>query len=97
MRAIAAGISLGMVLVGATARSQNNAQNPPVSTTQAVPTATSPDYSAIYCSNFVSSENIGDDLRLISGEQSNSKIAFLWCALSAIPSTSNGSSGRASF
>ena len=76
MRAIAAGISLGMVLVGATARSQNNAQNPPVSTTQAVPTATSPDYSAIYCSNFVSSENIGDDLRLISGEQSNSKIVF---------------------
>jgi len=76
MRAIAAGISLGMVLVGATARSQNNAQNPPVSTTQAIPTATSPDYSAIYCSNFVSSENIGDDLRLISGEQSNSKIVF---------------------
>ena len=76
MRAIAAGISLGMVLVGATARSQNNAQNPPVSTTQAVPTASSPDYSAIYCSNFVSSENIGDDLRLISGEQSNSKIVF---------------------
>ena len=76
MRAIAAGISLGMVLVGATARSQNNAQNPPVSTTQAVPTATSPDYSAIYCSNFVTSENIGDDLRLISGEESNSKIVF---------------------
>jgi len=76
MRAIAAGISLGMVLVGATARSQNNAQNPPVSTTPAVATATSPDYSAIYCSNFVSSENIGDDLRLISGEQSNSKIVF---------------------
>ena len=76
MRAIAAGISLGMVLVGATARSQNNAQNPPVSTTQAVPTASSPDYSAIYCSNFVSSENIGDDLRLISGEQSNSKVVF---------------------
>jgi hypothetical protein len=47
-----------------------------VSTTQAIPTATSPDYSAIYCSNFVSSENIGDDLRLISGEQSNSKIVF---------------------
>jgi len=76
MRAIAAGISLGMVLVGATARSQNNAQNPPVSSAQAVPTAASPDYSAIYCSNFVSSENIGDDLRLISGEESNSKIVF---------------------
>jgi len=76
MRAIAAGISLGMVLVGASARSQNSAQNPPVSSTQAVPTATSPDYSAIYCSNFVSSENIADDLRLISGEQSNSKIIF---------------------
>jgi len=76
MRAIAAGISLGLVLVGASARSQNSTQNPPVSSTQAVPTATSPDYTAIYCSNFVSSENIGEDLRLISGEQSNSKIVF---------------------
>ena len=76
MRAIAAGISLGLVLVGASARSQNSAQNPPVSSTQAVPTATSPDYTAVYCSNFVSSENIGEDLRLISGEQSNSKIVF---------------------
>jgi hypothetical protein len=76
MRAIAAGVSLGLVLVAAGARSQNNTQNPPVSSTQAVPTATSPDYSAIYCSNFVSSENIANDLRLISGEQSNSKITF---------------------
>lgn len=76
MRAIAAGISLGMVLVGATPHGQNNTQNPPVSSTQAVPTATSPDYSAVYCSNFVSSENLGDELRLISGEQSNSRITF---------------------
>jgi hypothetical protein len=76
MRAIAAGVSLGLVLVAAGARSQNNTQNPPVSSTQATPTATSPDYSAIYCSNFVSSENIANDLRLISGEQSNSKITF---------------------
>lgn len=72
MRAIAAGISLGLVLVGASP-SQNNAQNPPVSST---PTATSPDYSAIYCSDFVSSENIPSDVRLISGEQSNSKLIF---------------------
>lgn len=76
MRAIAAGVSLGLVLVAAGARSQNHTQNPPVSSTQAVPTATSPDYAAIYCSNFVSSENIANDLRLISGEQSNSKITF---------------------
>jgi hypothetical protein len=76
MRAIAAGVSLGLVLVAAGARSQNNTQNPPVSSTQATPNATSPDYSAIYCSNFVSSENIANDLRLISGEQSNSKITF---------------------
>jgi hypothetical protein len=76
MRAIAAGVSLGLVLVAAGARSQNNTQNPPVSSTQAVPTATSPDYSAVYCSNFVSSENIANDLRLISGEQSDSKITF---------------------
>lgn len=76
MRAIAAGISLGLVLVGATAHSQNNAQNPPGSSTQPVSSATSPDYSAVYCSNIVSTENIANDLRLISGEQSNSKITF---------------------
>jgi hypothetical protein len=76
MRAIAAGISLGLVLVGASARSQNNAQNPPAASTQAAATATSPDYAAVYCSNFVTSENLGNDLRLISGEQSNSKITF---------------------
>ena len=76
MRAIAAGISLGLVLVGASASSQNNAQNPPVAPTPAVATATSPDYAAVNCSNFFTSENLGNDLRLISGEQSNSKITF---------------------
>jgi len=74
MRAIAAGMGLGMLLAGASAWTQSPQQ--PVSSTQAVPTATSPDYTAVYCSSFVTSELGGDDSRVISGEDSNSKVAF---------------------
>ncbi len=75
MRAIAAGMGLGMVLAGASAwtqSSQSQAANPP----QGASTATSPDYSAVYCSNFVTSDLGGEESRLISGEESNSKIVF---------------------
>jgi hypothetical protein len=37
--------------------------------------ATSPDYTAVYCSNFVTSDH-GEQARLISGEESASKIVF---------------------
>jgi hypothetical protein len=74
MRAIAAGMGLGMLLAGASAWTYNNPQE--VSSTQAVPGANSPDYSAIYCSNFVTADRGGDDSRLISGDESNSKIVF---------------------
>jgi hypothetical protein len=74
MRAIAAGMGLGMLLAGASAWTYSNPQE--ISSTQAVPAATSPDYSAIYCSNFVTTDRGGDDSRLISGEESNSKIVF---------------------
>jgi len=72
MRAIAAGMGLGMLLAGASAWTQNSPQE----ATQPVVSATSPDYSAIYCSNFVTSDRGGDDFRLISGEESNSRIIF---------------------
>jgi hypothetical protein len=76
MRAIAAGMGLGMLLAGASAWTQGNPQSQTVSSTQPVSTATSPDYSAVYCSNFVTTDRGGDDSRLISGEESNSKIVF---------------------
>lgn len=76
MRAIAAGMGLGMLLAGASAWTQNNPQSQNVSSTQPVATATTPDYTAIYCANFASTDRGGEDTRLISGEQSNSKIIF---------------------
>ncbi len=75
MRAIAAGMGLGMLLAGASAWTQSNPQSQAVVSTQPVSSATSPDYSAVYCSNFVAPD-AGTDSRLISGEESNSKIVF---------------------
>jgi hypothetical protein len=75
MRAIAAGMGLGMLLAGASAWTQGTQQPQTVSSTQPVANATSPDYSAVYCSNFVTSDRV-EDSRLISGEESNSKIVF---------------------
>lgn len=75
MRAIAAGMGLGMLLAAASAWTQNSPQTQSVSSTQPVSAATSPDYSAVYCSGFVTSEH-NDEIRLISGEESNAKIVF---------------------
>ena len=76
MRAIAAGMGLGMLLAGASAWTQSNPQSPQVAaSTQPVAASTSPDYSSIYCSNFVAPD-AGSDTRLISGEQANSKLVF---------------------
>jgi len=75
MRAIAAGMGLGMLLAGVSAWTQNNPQTQSPSSTQSVATSTSPDFAAVYCSNFVTSDR-GDDSRLISGEQSNSRVVF---------------------
>ncbi len=75
MRAIAAAMGLGMLLAGATAWAQNNPQSQAVSSTPPV-AVTSPDYTSVYCSNFVTTYRGGEDSRLISGEQSNSKLVF---------------------
>jgi hypothetical protein len=76
MRAIAAGMGLGMLLAGASAWTRGNPQNQGAPLTQPVAAATSPDYSAVYCSNFVTTDRGGDDSRLVSGEESNAKIVF---------------------
>jgi hypothetical protein len=76
MRAIAAGMGLGMLLAGASAWTQSPQAQQPVASTQPVASSTSPDFSAVYCSNFVTSNPGGDDSRLISGEESSSKIVF---------------------
>jgi len=76
MRANAAMMCLGILLAAAGASAQGNAPSQVVSSTQAVGAQTSPDFSAVYCASFVSDEKSQDEMRLISGEQSNIKIAF---------------------
>jgi hypothetical protein len=43
---------------------------------QAPPAIIQPDYSAVNCSGFFTDQKVPDDIRLISGEQSNYKITF---------------------
>lgn len=76
MRANAATMCFGILLVAVGASAQGNAPSQVVSSTQAVGAQTSPDFSAVYCAGFVSDEKMQDDIRLISGEQSNVKIVF---------------------
>jgi hypothetical protein len=73
MRAIAAGTVLGIFLAGASAWTQDN---PQAQTTQAVISTASPDFSSIYCSNFVTSDRAKDNAYVISGEESGGKIVF---------------------
>ena len=76
MRANAATMCLGILLAAVGASAQGNAPSQVVSSTQAVGAQTSPDFTAVYCAGFVSDEKMQDDMRLISGEQSNVKIVF---------------------
>ncbi len=75
MRAIAAGMGLGMLLAGASAWTQSP-QSQTVASTQPMAATTTPDYSAVYCSNFVTSALGGEDSRLISGEESDNRVVF---------------------
>jgi hypothetical protein len=76
MRANAAALCLGLLLWASGSWAQSNPPSQVVSSTQNVPTASSPDYTAVYCSGFVTADRVPDDTRLISGEQSNVKIIF---------------------
>ncbi|MGA3176372.1 MAG: hypothetical protein ABSE19_03385 [Candidatus Acidiferrum sp.] len=76
MRANATTMCLGILLAAVGASAQGNPPSQVVSSTQAVGAQTSPDFSAVYCAGFVSDEKTQDDIRLISGEQSNIKILF---------------------
>jgi hypothetical protein len=69
MRAKLAALCLS-ILAGATVCSAQAAPEAPV------PATRQPDTSHVYCSGFLSDPKIPDDIRLISGEQSNYKIVF---------------------
>ena len=68
MRARIAALSLAVVL-GAVGISVQNAPQAAAATSQT-------DYSSVNCSGFVSDQKVPDEIRLISGEQSNYKVTF---------------------
>ncbi|HEY4978251.1 MAG TPA: hypothetical protein VII25_03715 [Candidatus Acidoferrum sp.] len=76
MRAFAAALSVGIFLAASGASAQTASQAPVVNSTQRVAEATSPDYTAVYCSSYVSDEKPSTDTLLISGEESNVKVIF---------------------
>lgn len=76
MRAIATSVCLATLLLASAAAAQDNPPPPTVDSTQRNPEATSPDFSAIYCSGFVTDDKVPSDVRLISGEESNNRIVF---------------------
>ena len=69
MRANLAALSLVMLAGVAVTSAQTG---PP----GAAPVSTHPSYTDVYCSGFISDPRIPDDIRLISGEQSDYKITF---------------------
>jgi hypothetical protein len=73
MRGIATAMSFVTLLLALGASAQNTAQ---VQVVNARTEATSPDYSAVYCSGFVTDEKLPSEMRLISGEGSADNIVF---------------------
>jgi hypothetical protein len=67
MRATLAGLTLSLFFAAAVTSAQESVQSGSATN--------SPDYSAVNCSGFVT-EKLPDDMRVISGEQSNLKITF---------------------
>jgi len=76
MRANAAMMCLGILVAAAGASAQGNQPGQVVSSTQPAGAHTSPDFSSVYCASFISDESPKDEMRLISGEQSNIKLIF---------------------
>jgi len=75
MRVIATTTVLATLLASGVC-AQENQPAIPVSSTQARPEATSPDYTAINCSGFFTDEAVPSEVRLISGEESNNHVVF---------------------
>jgi len=71
MRANLAALSLLVLGGAAVCSAQQTDSQPPVSA------AKQPGYSDVYCSGFISDPKVPDDIRVISGEQSNYKIAWV--------------------
>src|SRR6266702_4621993 len=75
MRAIATAMSFATLMLALGASAQNTDQAQVVNVSHPVE-ATSPDYTAKYCSGFVSDEKLPSEVRIMSGQESGSKIVF---------------------
>jgi hypothetical protein len=75
MRAIATAMSLASLMLALGASAQNT-QVQVVNTSSPLHEAASPDYTAVYCSGFVTDEKVPSEVRMISGEESADKIVF---------------------
>ena len=69
MRAIATAMSFATLMLALGASAQNTAQVQVVNNSRPLHEATSPDYSAVYCSGFITDEKVPSEVRLISGEE----------------------------
>jgi hypothetical protein len=76
MRAIATAMSFATLMLALGASAQNTAQVQMVNASHPVPGATTPDYTAKYCSGFVTDEKLPSEIRIMSGQESGSKIVF---------------------
>ena len=68
MRARIVVLTLSVFLGGAVGSAQNAPQNPPANPQI--------DFSTVNCSGFVADQHVPDEIRIVSGEQSNYKITF---------------------
>jgi hypothetical protein len=76
MRAIATAMTFATLMLALGASAQNNAQVQVVYENRPLHEATSPDYSAVYCSGFITDDRVPWDVRVMSGEDSANKIVF---------------------
>jgi hypothetical protein len=76
MRAIATAMSFATLMLALGASAQNTAQVQVVNASHPVSETASPDYSAVYCSGFITDDRIPWEVQLISGEESSDKIVF---------------------
>jgi hypothetical protein len=74
MRATVAGWCLSLAFGAAICM----AQEAPVAVTQPAAALSQPWPTSVYCSGFYTSQRVSDELRLVSGEQSEYKITFAW-------------------
>jgi hypothetical protein len=77
MRAIATAMSFATLMLALGASAQNTAQVQVVNANRPLHEATSPDYTAVYCSGFITDEKVPSEVRLMSGEESADKIVFI--------------------